>query len=203
MSAREPFGASSGWRTSDGLGGRARKSPPETISAPATPPTTKTAATRGRRRSGGAEREASSVAGPAASAYGATPPPRGARASGAAPSRRAVRASLPDGSVRSRPAPRPARRRPGSASSCGHRPAGRLDLGAQRRVGGEPPLEAPARALELPQHVRRVNSCRVHGVPSSSPIISRSLASPRTIRVFTVPRGVPVRSAISLCDSPS
>ena len=119
-----------------------------------------------------------------------------------------------------------ARTRPGSRADRVHRrgggdarrPALRLDVGEphhdapqRRHLGGEGGVVALA-ALQggrlvggqLARDVRDQVGLAGHAAgPSSASSRSRNRASPRTIRVLTVPRAIPVASAISACVSPS
>jgi hypothetical protein len=77
------------------------------------------------------------------------------------------------------------------------------DLGRQAGIGGERGLEA--RALGVGQLAEQVVGdvvARAHAPRSSASIRSRSRARPWTIRIFTVPSGMPVAAAISVWLAP-
>ena len=84
-----------------------------------------------------------------------------------------------------------------------HHRAQALDLLAQLRVLGGGALERGAlRAGQLAEQVGGDVLAGAHA-PSSSSIIRRRRRSARTMRIFTVPSGIPVASAISLWERPS
>ena len=138
-----------------------------------------------RRRARAARRRAPRRAAGAARAGGAT------RAR--APARGGAGRAGSGGSGR-RAAPTPRARAPSSRATTGAQP---LDLGAQPRVGAQRGLERRARSSgrARPAGSRRGWS-RAHRASSSS-ISSRRRASACTMRILTVPSGMPVAAAIS------
>ena len=174
----------------------------------ALPPSGSTGASASTRppvaRSSAAARAARRRARPSASRIAASAPAAAGRStSGRRPPARAARRAGACGSTsgrrleRRRAPTRRARAVAGRVTTGRRRSTSAGERGVLRQLG----LEALALAgAELVQEIIRQPLARAHALRSSASIRSRSRSRPWTMRIFTVPSGIPVASAISRCS---